>query len=282
MIALATSVGSRLGEESRLSGLGGPRMLASLIERPDQLQQVRGVELGRVVLVENRQVRGKLVGLMIGFREDQGAMNRHPVDVRQRFGFAGDLHRDRVHARTQVNVHGIGQRAGLPIAEIPADLGPGGRSPGRDRAELNADQGDFVAGQRHLAGNVHRVFVQVLDADRRVLADLLGAERLRAASRRACPLREAARRPPCRPLRPPRHARRETRAGRWRAAHCPCASNYASGPCQPGEETTTFPSISRKLQSWLEVKNWYVPGWLIRSVPLYSLRNGSGLGQNGL
>src|SRR5271165_4028385 len=28
-----------------------------------------------------------------------------------------------------------------------------------------------------------------------------------------------------------------------------------TGPCQPGAETTSLPSTSKKLQSWLDVKN---------------------------
>jgi len=45
------------------------------------LQQSRRVQLRWVVLVENRQVRTKLVWRMILVGEDQGAVNRHPVVV---------------------------------------------------------------------------------------------------------------------------------------------------------------------------------------------------------
>ena len=44
----------------------------------------------------------------------------------------------------------------------------------------------------------------------------------------------------------------------WMSLRVPGRVSYA-GPCIPGAETTTWPSISRKLQSWLEVKNPYLP-----------------------
>ncbi len=64
-----------------LASLGGSGEQTTLIESPDQLQQSRRVQLRWVVLVENRQVRTKLVWRMILVGEDQGAVNRHPVVV---------------------------------------------------------------------------------------------------------------------------------------------------------------------------------------------------------
>ena len=58
------------------------------------------------------------------------------------------------------DVNRVGQRAGLAVAEVPVQLGPGGRGTRRDRAELDAHQGQVALGQGHLARDVDGVFVR--------------------------------------------------------------------------------------------------------------------------